>query len=359
MKLLSRYLMRHVFIGFFAAAALLIPLFSTFDFIAELEDVSALGYHWTQALAVVLMRVPRVIVNLSPFIALLGGIVGLGQLSASQEMTAIRMAGYSVARIALAALAAGAIFTASLAAVDEWVASTLQQRAQTLKNRALASGLNGDESQGALWARRDNEFVRVRRVDAQGQPEGVEIFYYNADFSLRRYVYAERATLAAGATWILHDARQKNWSGGKESMVTLPVFPWQSLFPGNNLQTLSLPTDSFTVPQLRQYIAYLQLTAQPAAQYQIALWQKPARPLLLLAMILLAIPFTFGHPRTPGMGSRLALGVIVGLLTWIVVQIVINLGLLLAFNPALTAMGPSLLMLIVALLLVCRVNKKP
>ncbi|PLV57753.1 LPS export ABC transporter permease LptG [Erwinia sp. B116] len=359
MKLVSRYLVRHIFIGFLAAAALLVPLFTLFDFISELEDVSARGYHWTQALAVVLMRVPRVIVNLSPFIALLGGIVGLGQLSASQEMTAIRMAGYSVTRIALAALSAGAIFTASLAAVDEWVASPLQQRAQTLKNRALANGLNGEASQGALWARRDNEFVRVKSVDTQGQPEGIEIFYYNADFSLRSYVYAGTATLAEGATWILHHARRKEWSGGKESMVTQPVLPWQSLFPGNNLQTLSLPTDSFTVSQLRQYIAWLQHTAQPAAQYQIALWQKPARPLLLLAMILLALPFTFGHPRTPGMGSRLSLGVIVGLLTWIFVQIVINLGLLLAFNPALTALGPSLLMLIVALLLVARVNRKP
>ncbi len=32
-------------------------------------------------------------------------------------------------------------------------------------------------------------------------------------------------------------------------------------------------------------------------------------------MILLAVPFTFSAPRSPGMGSRLAVGVIVGLLT--------------------------------------------
>ncbi len=32
-------------------------------------------------------------------------------------------------------------------------------------------------------------------------------------------------------------------------------------------------------------------------------------------MILLAVPFTFTAPRSHGMGSRLAVGVIVGLLT--------------------------------------------
>lgn len=40
MTIFSRYLMRNVFIGFAAAAGLLIPLFTTFTLINELEDVT-------------------------------------------------------------------------------------------------------------------------------------------------------------------------------------------------------------------------------------------------------------------------------------------------------------------------------
>ena len=54
MSLWGRYLVRNVFVGFGAAAALLIPLFTTFDLISELDNVSAGGYRWTQAVAVVL-----------------------------------------------------------------------------------------------------------------------------------------------------------------------------------------------------------------------------------------------------------------------------------------------------------------
>ena len=120
MNVFSRYLIRHLFLGFAAAAGLLLPLFTTFNLINELDDVSPGGYRWTQAVLVVLMTLPRTLVELSPFIALLGGIVGLGQLSKNSELTAIRSTGFSIFRIALVALVAGILWTVSLGAIDEW-----------------------------------------------------------------------------------------------------------------------------------------------------------------------------------------------------------------------------------------------
>lgn len=58
MNVFSRYLIRHLFLGFAAAAGLLLPLFTTFNLINELDDVSPGGYRWTQAVLVVLMSLP-------------------------------------------------------------------------------------------------------------------------------------------------------------------------------------------------------------------------------------------------------------------------------------------------------------
>ena len=77
MKIFSRYIIRNLFLGFAAAAGLLLPLFTTFNLIGELDDVSPDGYRWTQAVMVVLMTLPRTLIDLGPFIALLGGIIGL------------------------------------------------------------------------------------------------------------------------------------------------------------------------------------------------------------------------------------------------------------------------------------------
>eukprot|EP01083_Nonionella_stella_P018267 50955_1 len=167
MNVFSRYLIRHLFLGFAAAAGLLLPLFTTFNLINELDDVSPGGYRWTQAVLVVLMTLPRTLVELSPFIALLGGIVGLGQLSKNSELTAIRSMGFSIFRIALVALVAGILWTVSLGAIDEWVASPLQQQALQIKSTATALGEDDDITGNMLWARRGNEFVTVKSLNEQ------------------------------------------------------------------------------------------------------------------------------------------------------------------------------------------------
>ena len=129
------------------------------------------------------MTLPRTLVELSPFIALLGGIVGLGQLSKNSELTAIRSTGFSIFRIALVALVAGILWTVSLGAIDEWVASPLQQQALQIKSTATALGEDNDIIGNMLWARRGNEFVTVKSLNEQGQPVGVEIFHYRDDLS--------------------------------------------------------------------------------------------------------------------------------------------------------------------------------
>lgn len=358
MNIFSRYLIRHVFIGFAAAAGLLIPLFTTFNLINELEDVTSNGYHWTQALQVVLMTLPRSLIDLGPFIALLGGIVGLGQLSKNLELTAIRTAGMSIFSIALVILYAGLFINASFGVMDEWIASPMQQRALQIKNSAIAKADNSGPSGNALWARRDNTFVTVKSIDDNNQPIGIEIFHYQPDLSLDYYIYAEKASTAPNGIWLLHNVKQKSWQNKKETFQTRDSLPWQSLFSVTSLKELTLPAGSFSISQLDHYIDYLQDSGQPSAEYRIALWKKLGQPILVLAMILLAIPFTFSIPRAPGLGSRLAVGVIVGLLTYITYQIMLNLGLLFSLNVPLTAIAPPVLLLMLALALVYRFDKR-
>lgn len=179
--------------------------------------------------------------------------------------------------------------------------------------------------------------MTVKSLNEQGQPVGVEIFHYRDDLSLESYIYARSATIKDDKTWVLHGVNHKKWLNGKETLETLDNLAWQSAFTSMNLEELSMPGNTFSVRQLNHYIHYLQETGQP---------------ILTLAMILLAVPFTFTAPRSPGMGSRLAVGVIVGLLTWISYQIMVNLGLLFALSAPVTALGLPVTFVLVALSLV-------
>ncbi|AMB88091.1 LPS export ABC transporter permease LptG [Pseudomonas agarici] len=357
MKIASWYLIRNVLIGFVAAAALLLPLFTTFDLINELDDVTSGGYRWNQALLVVLMTLPRRAVDLSPFIALLGGIVGLGQLATTQELTAMRTAGISIVRIAATTVVAGLILVVMMGALDEWAASPLQQRGVLLRNEALAISGESAGQDGSIWARRGDEVARIGTMSRHNTPLRIEIFRYAPDMSLKSYVFADSANIRPDGTWLLKNAQIKEWKQTDESTSQQEYLVWQSVFSEQRLRELTLPTDSFSIRQLYHYIQFLAGSDQTTAEYEMAMWQKLGRPVLTLAMILFAVPFTFVQQRSPGLGGRLAIGALLGLLIYVSNQIIANLGLLFAGNVMLTTLLPAFVLLGIAMMLIHRFDR--
>lgn len=355
MKIVDKYLFSNIFMGFAAAAALLLPLFSTLDLIAELDDVGKGGYRMIQAIEVVFMSVPRRAVELGPFIALLGGIAALGQLAQSQELTTLRAAGLSTTRIGVTILGAGATLAVALGAMDEFVASPLQQKALQVRAQAIASA--GKE--GSVWARKDNQLVRIGNLRLGRIPTHIEIFDFNDSDELREYIFADYADIQSDGLWRLNNVQLKHWNEeGRENIQQLDQMSWHSVLRDTRLKEITLPAESLSARQLHRYVQFLKNTGQPAAQYEVAFWQKFGLPLLTLAMILFAVPFTFAQVRSAGLGSKLALGAIVGLLIYVSNQIVVNLGLLFKLNTLSIAILPSFVLLGVAVVIVRRFDRE-
>lgn len=357
MKIIDKYLFVNIFLGFAAAAALLLPLFSTLDLVSELDDVSEGGYRLIQAVEVVIMTLPRRAVELGPFIALLGGIAALGQLALSQELTTLRAAGISATRIGLTTLAAGAVLALMLGAADEFIASPLQQKALQLRTQAIASADKGSGKEGSVWARKDKQVVRIGNLRLGRIPTHIEIFNFDESDRLEEYIFADYADIQPDGIWRLNNVQLKRWSDGKESIQQLDQMPWQSVLRDTRLKEVTLPAESLSTSQLHRYVQFLKNTGQPAAQYEVALWQKLGLPLLTLAMILFSVPFTFAQVRSTGLGGKLALGAIVGLLIYVSNQIVVNLGLLLKFNALAVAILPALILLAAAVAIVHRFDR--
>lgn len=357
MRHLDRYLLSSLFVGFAAAAALLLPLFGTLALVEELDDLHEGGYRLTQALTVVLFSLPRRAVELGPFIALLGGIAGLGQLAVTRELTVMRAAGVSIARIGLTVLMAGLLLALALAATDEWVASPLQQQALRIRTLALATTDSRSAKDHSIWARKENQMVRIGGLDSDQSPSQIEIFTFEPNHSLSQYIRAQRGEVRAADLWQLHDVTIKRWAGDEETVEHLDAMPWRSFVPGSRLSEVSLPPESLSFVQLNRYVDFLQRTGQPAGQYLVALWQKLGNPILTLAMILFAVPFTFGQSRSTGLASKLAVGALVGLLVYMVNQILVNLGILLKLDPLAVGVLPASVLLGAAMLVLARYGR--
>ena len=101
MKLLDRYVGQTVLISVSMVLFLLISLDASFAFLAELDDLKG-SYQAQEALIFILLTLPRRIYDFMPVATLIGCLIGLGSLANTSELTVIRAAGVSIARIVFA-----------------------------------------------------------------------------------------------------------------------------------------------------------------------------------------------------------------------------------------------------------------
>lgn len=356
MKISDSYLMRAVAGGFLAAAAVLLPLFSFVDLVEQLDATGQGRYQIAQALAYVGLTLPRRLIELGPFIALLGSIVALGSLASHRELTALRSVGVSPGRIAFAALKAGLLWVLLLTATDQFVASPLQQRAFDMRSNALSGGGTAELGSGAaLWARQGDRILRVGALRLGRIPAGIEIFRFNAEGHLIRYIYADHAEIRHHKPWQLNGVLIKAFVAGTPITTRRSSMAWQTFLTPAQMGLLEKPAESLSPVQLYGYVRYLHSTGQASGVYAVRLWQKLGQPLTTAAMILLAVPFSISAPRSAGFGSRIALGAIAGLGVYLADQIITNAGMLLDLSPPLIALGPGAVLLVVALAVLGRV----
>src|SRR5690606_21486844 len=108
-SILDRYLVRSILAAVAMWMAGLLVLGALLLFIGEQDDIGVGDYTAIEAFKFVLLSLPQQVWELLPIAALIGALTGLGTLARGSEITVIRATGASVARLASAALLAGAL----------------------------------------------------------------------------------------------------------------------------------------------------------------------------------------------------------------------------------------------------------
>lgn len=354
MKLLDRYVGIAVVRGCVLVALALLTAFTILALVEELDDVGKARYTLGDALAFVALTTPRRLFDLQPVSALLGTVTALGTLASAGELTAMQAAGVSRLRVSWAALQAGLLVMLAGLGIGQWVAPPLDQLAHAWRSQALTATVSVSSSHG-FWSRDQHRFVGVRHVLEPGLLAGVEVYEFDDEARLRRFVRAQRVYIHDGR-WVMTDVLQKTLSESGIDTRRYAVLAWDSFLTPQQVGLLVLPPQSLSLTELYAYVRYLRGSGQDPTRYELALWQNGSQPLATAAMVLLAIPFAFGVLRTASAGKRIMLGSVAGIAYYLAVQIVARAGLLLQLHPAVTTLGPVVAALGVAAWLLRRVR---
>jgi lipopolysaccharide export system permease protein len=397
MSVLDRYIVRTVFGAVVLVMAVLLVLGGLFLFISQQGDIGVGHYTVADALWYTLLNLPQQVYQLLPITALIGSVIGFGQLARGSEITVIRATGVSVARLAGTALIAAALLILFEGALGEW-APQLQEAANQQKAFSQFNSIGFGGGTGA-WVRDGDLILNVARQSGSRQFAGMQVFELSPQHTLLAIGHAANATAVGHHTWMLGGYTESRFLYGSPAPSAAQTAPSAAQTAPSAAQTApsaaqtgcgqppaqcrpppvdrvvaSAPSrkelqsnltagflglavqdpEQLTLRSLWQLIGYFHANSLDARQYLFAFWSKIARTVAIAFSVLLAIPFVLGSMRSAGAGTRTMLALIIGIGFFLLQRLIESGTIVFNLDPVILAWLPTALLATVTLLLLAR-----
>lgn len=289
-----------------------------------------------------LMRTPSAAEAILPFAVLFGAMATFVDLTKTLELVVARAAGVSVWQFMMPPVVAALLIGIVSVTMYNPLSATLKQRSDDMEFElfGVAGSVRNDHG---LWLRQhgaDGDAVlhAVRAEKSYTELFEVSVNVYGAEGGFMERIEAAHATLEPGA-WHLTDARVTEPNEAPESYPNYLLAT--DLTPEELLQSAAPPqgVPFWLLPELAEKTRAAGLDARGyALQYQRLL----ARPLLLVAMVLVAAAFSLRFFRSGGIAKTLAGGVAAGFVLYIATEVFSDLGGAGTISPSLAAWSPAL-----------------
>jgi lipopolysaccharide export system permease protein len=342
-SLLDRYIVRSILGTVLLVLAVMLVLGALFMFIDQQDDVGTGHYTALAALWYTLLNLPQLAYELLPIVALIGALLGLGSLARGSELTVIRATGVSIARIGGMALMAGLLLFVCELLLGEFFAPPLQQAAREHKAFSKLSNVSFAGGGGA-WVRDGDLILNVAGQSSERQFGSMQIFELSPEHRLVAVGHGQHAIAGAKGKWQLGDYAESRFSG--DTVTTIPRGQRQ-LVSNVTAGFLGLAIEDpkqLTSRSLWRLISYYRTNSLDAREYVFAFWSRIARTVAVIFSVLLAVPFVLGSLRSAGAGTRMMLGLLLGLGFFLLQRLIESGTVVFNLNPVLLAWIPTALL---------------
>jgi len=347
MNILTAHIVKEVLKGAFLALLLLLTLFNLFSLSDELKDLGKGNYGLREIFTYLALSTPTVFYTLVPSGALIGSLFVLGAMANQQEIVAMRASGLSIFWIIRSVMLAGVVLVIISVIIGEFLAPRTERAAQLLKTKAQNNQVLMRAKYG-VWLREGDSFINVRQIASKSELSDVSIFKLDSEHHLKQIIHANSANFVGDEQWQLKEIQKTQIFENNVVANTLKQQAWKTSIAPDLLDIVVVTTSNLSSFDLAKYIVFLKENNQKSQLFEAALWGRLLNPFVTFVMLLVSTPFVIGIKRGTSVGGRLLIGILIGLSFNIFDQIVSHLGIVYNFNPILTALFPSTLVLCIA-----------
>jgi lipopolysaccharide export system permease protein len=357
MNLLDRYIVRQVLWFTVLVTVVLVTLGGLFSFIEQQGDVGTGSFGMLDAVIVTALKLPKQAGQLLPIGALIGALLGLGNLARGSELIVMRAAGVSIVRLAGAVAAAGILLCSMGVLVAEYLAPPLDAYANEVKTFGKYANFSFAGKAG-IWLKDGTRIVSVQSQGIDSIYGGVYIFDLATEADghqrLSAVTRATSATLAKDHAWSLrgYETTELTDTGALSSRE--PIHRFETAINADLLGAAVQDPDVLPARGLYRYVTHLRANGLESRTWEIALWSRIARMLSTIVLCVLAVPFVLGPLRSSGAGARMAIGIGIGVTYGLVNRMLESSGDIYGLSPLLVGWAPLAVLALLTCVAVAR-----
>ncbi|WP_158817946.1 LPS export ABC transporter permease LptG [Methylocapsa sp. S129] len=272
------------------------------------------------------LHTPTVAEQALPFAVLFGAMISFLGLSRKLELVVARAAGVSVWQFLAPPLAVVVVIGIVSVALYNPVSAAMKQRADAIEAKLFGSGGQSSGAAG-LWLRQKSvdgqAIIHADGVaDSGATLSKVTVFAFDKDGTFTERIDAASAALHDGF-WRLEQAEVV--TPGLETQSAATYLLATTLTLGEVSQSYMAPE---TVPfwSLSPLAEQIERAGLDATGYRLRYQVLIARPLMLMAMVLVAASFSLRFFRMGGVGFMVSGGVTAGFVLYVATKLVSDLG---------------------------------
>lgn len=323
---LARYLtVRFVrtMLGMFLTVAALIYTIDFVELMRRSGDVP--GIRTSSIALLTLYRTPSVAEQILPFAVLFGAMSTMLGLSRKLELVVMRSAGVSVWEFLQPPVLVALLIGLLSVAVYNPVSARLKQQATDMEASLFGRGARAVAAD--LWIRQRSidgqSIIRALSVDNQtADLKEVTFFQFDQSGQFSERVEAKSARIDDGF-WELSDVRLVSANAPPESFGTYII---ATNLRADQVRQAIVPPASVPFWDLPELVERTQRAGLDATRYRLQYQVLLARPLLLIAMVIIASTVSLRFFRMGGVARMVLGGVFAGFMLYVVKQLVEDLG---------------------------------
>jgi lipopolysaccharide export system permease protein len=351
-RTLRRYVAKRFFlsiIGAFAVCAVLIFMIDMVELLRmsrRATDLPVTGLLWMG-----LLRLPAFSEILLSFAVMVGSIGALLSLSRRSELTVMRAGGMSVWQFLRPGVTVALLLGIFAVTVYNPLAATARSESERLVAEVFGKEAGLMVSSGAgSWLRQDGadgqSVMAARASSNQGLLlTGVTVIQFDTKGQFVERIDADKATLG-DSVWELQRALVSRPGREAERFETYTVSTYLTRERVGDALGSEIAVSVWQLPDL---IELAEKTGLSAGRYKMQYALLLSRPMLLIAMVILAATVSLRSFRSGGIQTMVLVGMVGGIGFFLLTEVSRQIGMAGLISPAMAVWSPIALALVVSL----------